>query len=230
MSTRPIPALLVFGLAAAARAATYPVHHLDPADALMALNARVPGLGQDCRFSSSRANDPKTAGLRGVLDVTCNTESIQAKIQPALDAIDAAPTSHRFHVAVLTASRKEGPTPEVTPGEAKALNDFKKVMTYKSFQVEAETIFQSDSEAETQLNGNYALEIMINPNNGAGDAIDVQRFRLRSTSPQTVPNGGQTFYPTYIETSFSIKHGETIVLGTSTSDQQARVVLVSALP
>lgn len=226
-SIRVLP--VVFVLATAARAASYPVRYLDPGDALMALNVRVAGMSQDCHFAATHASDPKTVGLRGVLDIACATGSIQAMIQPALDAIDAQPPTLRFHVAVLGASRAEGPMPEVSPGEAKALNDFKKVMTYKSFRVEGESILQSDSEAQTQLNGSYVLELAINPNHRAGDAIDVRRFRLRAVNPQTAPTGAQS-YPTYIDTSFSLKAGETIVLGTSTSDQQARVVLVTALP
>jgi len=41
---------------------------------------------------------------------------------------------------------------------------------------------------------------------------------------------GEVDVPVLNGISFSIKRGETMVLGTSTSDQQARVVLVTALP
>lgn len=227
---RILPALFV--LATSAKAASYTVRHLDPTDALMALYVRVPGMSQDCGCTPIRANDPASAGVRGYLDIKCSTLAIQSEIQAALDAIDSPPPTVRFHVAVLNASRKEGPLPDVTAGEAKALNDFKKVMTYKSFQVEAETVLQSNFDAQAQLNGNYQLQLSVNRNKAGGDLIDVRKFLLRGTEVQSAPAGAgsQTYYKTYIETSFSMKRGETVVLGTSVSDQQARVVLVTALP
>jgi hypothetical protein len=239
MNARPIRTVIVLwglstlGIATgsgAALAASYPIRHLDPTDALMALNVRVPGMGQDCRSTPSPARDPASAGVRGFLEITCTTDAIQMKIQAALEAVDVSAPTHRFHVAVLAASRREGPVPDVAPGEVKALNDFKKVMPYKGFQVEAETVLQSDGQAQTQLNSNYVLELVINATNGGGDSIDVRRFQLRGSNVQTVGSGSQTYYTNYIETSFSIKKGETVVLGTSVSDQQARVVLVTALP
>ena len=227
-SIRFLPVLFV--LATAARAASYPVRYLEPTDALMALGVRVPELSQDCHATPRRMNDPRSAGMVGVLDITCGTDAVQAKIASALEAIDTPPPTYRFHVAVLSASRREGPAPQLPASEGKALDDFKKVMAYKSFEVEAETILQSDRDAETQLGGNYALELSVDRNNAGSDAVKVRVFKLRAATMQVTPNGGQNFYPTYIETSFSIKRGETMVLGTSTSDQQARVVLVTALP
>jgi hypothetical protein len=154
-----------------------------------------------------------SAGVKGFLEVTCNTAETQTKIAAALDAIDSPPPTQRFHVAVLTAWRKEGPMPDLSAGEQKALNDFKKVMTYRSFQTEAEAILQCDRNTQVRLNGNYALELSINRSAGGGESIDVRKFQLGN----------------FIETSFSIRKGETVVLGASTTDQEARVVLVTAL-
>src|SRR5262249_7719604 len=81
-------------------------------------------------------------------------------------------STERFHVAVLAASRKEGPVPSVTAGEAKALADFQKVMTYKSFIVEAETLLQSDRSAEARL-GAYNVMLQIDSIRKNEDTIDV---------------------------------------------------------
>ena len=135
------------------------------------------------------------------------------------------PTTERFHVAVMAASRKEGTVPELPPGEAKALADFRKVMTtYRSFAVEAETLLQLDSSAQARL-GSYSVEFVIDRDRSAGDTINIHGVQLRAAEPIAAVG-----MPTYIQTSFTIKRGETIVLGTSTTDQQARVVLVTALP
>ena len=229
MRTRTITLLpVLFAIATVARATSYPIKNMEPTDALLALTGRVPELNDgDCRATSQRANDPRTAGIRGTIDVRCGSEATQSKIRAALEALDVPPPTHRFHVAVLQGSRKEGASPELPPSASKALDDFKKVMTFKSFQVEAETVLQSDRDAEAQLS-NYAVELSLDRNSGSPDVINVRVFKLRGAVLQTA--GDKQYYPTFIETSFSIKKGETVVLGTSLSDQQARVVLVTALP
>ena len=136
---------------------------------------------------------------------------------------DSAPSraaTERFHIAVLSASRKEGPVPDLPASEAKALADFRKVMTYKSFTVDAETLLQSDRSVDARL-GAYRVMLSMEWQRNVGDSISVQAFQLMSMDAKPAP---------IIETSFSIKRGETIVLGASTTDQQAKVVLVTALP
>ena len=220
-----IPVLFV--IATAARATSYPIRNLEPNDALLALGGRVPELNDDCRVTSQRALDPQGAGIKGAIEVKCSSEATQARVRTALEAIDVPPPTHRFHVAVLQASRKEGSSPELPPPATKALDDFKKVMAFKSFQTEAETILQTDRDAESQLSA-YAVELSLGRNGSSADVINVRAFKLRSAVMQSA--GDKNFYPTFLETSFSIKKGETVVLGTSLSDQQARVVLVTALP
>ncbi|HEX4824058.1 MAG TPA: hypothetical protein VFV19_07075 [Candidatus Polarisedimenticolaceae bacterium] len=139
------------------------------------------------------------------------------------------PTTERFHVAVMAASRKDGTVPDLPPGEAKALADFRKVMTtYRSFAVEAETLLQLDQQAQARL-GTYTVEFVLDRDRSSGDSINIHAFQLRAAEPIPMASGAMGT-PTYIQTSFTIKRGETIVLGTSTTDQQARVVLVTSLP
>jgi hypothetical protein len=207
---------------------TYGIRHLDPGDAAMALQARIPGLRKDCHITPDMAHDTKTAGMKGVVIAECSSDAMFPKIEAALAAIDVTPPTQRFHVLVLEAMRNDGPTPDLPPSEAKALADFRKVMTYRSFRIEAETVLQSNDVVEAQLGSSYRLGMQLSPS-GVGDVIDVRRFQLHAASPRSTPTGAQTT-PTYIETSFSIKKGETIVVGTSVTDQQARVVLVTALP
>lgn len=218
---------VLFAIATVARAASYPVRYLEPHDALLALSGRVPEINEDCRVMPQRASDPRSAGIKGAIDVKCGSEAVQSRIRTALEALDVPPPTYRFHIAVLQGSRKEGPNPELPPSAGKALDDFKKVMAFKSFQVEAETILQSDRDAESQLSS-YAVELSLDRNSGSAEMINVRVFKLRGAVMQSA--GDKPFYPTFIETSFSMKKGETVVLGTSLSDQQARVVLVTALP
>jgi hypothetical protein len=106
--------------------------------------------------------------------VSCSKEEdIGPKVVAELAAIDVAPPSSRFHVVVLLASRKDGPMPELPAGEAKALADFKRVMTYRSFTLDAETMIASDRNAMTQLNDSYGLEFALTKMAGS-DVIDVR--------------------------------------------------------
>lgn len=220
--------LAACAIARAAEKGTYAVRYLEPGDAISLLYVRVPE-AQECSLGASPAKDPASAGQRGVILVGCNRDGIAAKIEQALAAIDLPSATRRFHVTVLSASRKEGATPDLPPSEAKALADAKKVMTYRSFQVETEAMLQTDRIAATQMGGMYSLELMLVPSRGTDSSINVSHFRLSSAAPTAYANGAQTF-TTYFDTSFSIRGGETIVLGTSAAGDAARVVLVTALP
>lgn len=212
---------------------TYAVRNIDPADAVSLLCLRDPDACKGCNMGAEAAREPSTAGVRGTIGVTCNkglvAEGWEGKIAAALAAIDVPPPTYQFHVVVLAASRKDGPSPDLPPSEAKALADFKKVMTYRSFTLEAESVVRTNRGARVQLNSDYDLEVALDPRSSGGDSIHVANFDLRSTHGRQEA-GGATSYPTYVETSFDLKRGETLVLGGSISDQAARVVLVTALP
>ncbi len=209
--------------------AAYPVRFVHPRDAVGLLQARVPELNSDCKIDPQEALDPTTAGQRGVVRIGCSQDAVRAKIEQALTEIDVPPLTQKLHVVVLQASRKDGGTPALPGGELKALDDFRKVMTYKSFSLDGETVVQLTEEAKTQINDYYNLEIVVGSARAAVNAIEVRRFRLLSNVPQ--PAGKDTItYRTFFDTAFSVKRGETIVLGASSSAETARVVLVTALP
>jgi hypothetical protein len=212
----------------AARPAAYSVRNLEPSDAVALLYVRVPE-AQECDVKSVRSTDRASAGQRGVITVTCNREDIAAKVGEALAAIDAPPVTRRFHVTVLEASRKEGSTPDLPPSEAKALADAKKVMAYRSFQVDAETVLQTNGGAQTQMGGRYRMELSMNPSKTGDASIEVERFRLFVTQPPSNPEAAPTWVSLF-DTSFSLRAGETIVLGSSAGGDAARMALVTVLP
>jgi len=212
----------------ASKAAVYSVRNLEPEDAVSLLRVRVPE-AHDCALAPSRAMDRNTAGQRGVVTVNCDRDEITVKIGEALAAIDAPPMTRRFHVTILDASRKDGPTPDLPPSEAKALADAKKVMTYRSFRLDAETVLQTDGRASAQLGGVYRLDIAMTPSKSDDASINVERFQLLFAQPpaagEKTGKSGELF-----NTSFSIRAGETIVLGSSAAGDAARMVLVTVLP
>jgi hypothetical protein len=209
--------------------ATFPVRHVLPQDAVALIEVRVPDAAGRCSIVPKAFADPASAGQRGVLAVSCERDELRGKIVQALAEIDAPPPTQRFHVVILEASRKEGGVPALPASELKALEDFRKVMTYRSFRLDGETVVTLNEHAEMQVGGDYDLQLVVTPAQGEVGSIAVQRFRLLSRRPQTAATG-QTGHPTLFDTAFSLKHGETVVLGASSSTETARVVLVTALP
>lgn len=232
--TRPFLILATLAIAAwhttaiASKSAVFPVRTLDPDDAVSLVRVRVPE-AHDCTLAASRATDRMTAGQRGVVTVNCDREEITVKIGEALAVIDSPPVTRRFHVTILEASRKDGPTPELPPSEAKALADAKKVMTYRSFRLDAETILQTDGRASALLGGTYWLDLAMAPSKADIASINVERFRLMWTHTPAAGEKAEAGGPLF-ETSFSIREGETIVLGSSAAGDAARMVLVTVLP
>ena len=209
--------------------ATYPVRHVHPKDAVSLLEIRVPEVEGDCKITAEGAVDPMTSGQRGILHVSCNKDELGGKIEKALAEIDVPPPTVRLHIVILEASRKEGSTPALPPSELKALDDFRKVMTYRSFHIDGETVVQLDDDARTQVNDTYNVEMALDRGHTDAGSFGIRRFIVASKLPQTLPTGAVT-YATYFDTAFSVKRGETIVLGASASADTARVVLVTALP
>jgi hypothetical protein len=208
---------------------TYTVRFIHPRDAVGLLQARVPELNSDCKIDPQEALDPTTAGQRGVVRISCGQDTVRAKIEQALAEIDVPAPTQKLHVVVLEASRKDGGTPALPASELKALDDFRKVMTYKSFRLEGETVVQLNEQVKTQINDSFNLEIVVGSTRGTVTAIEVRRFRLSSNVPQPAGKDNVT-YRMFFDTAFSVKQGETIVLGASASAETARVVLVTALP
>ena len=209
--------------------ATYPVRHVHPKDAVSLLEIRVPEVEGDCKITPESAVDPMTSGQRGILYISCNKDELRGKIEKAMAEFDVPPPTLRLHIVILEASRKEGSTPSLPPSELKALDDFRKVMTYRSFHIDGETVVQLDDDARTQVNDTYNVEMALDRGHTDAGSFGIRRFLVASKLPQTLPTGAIT-YATYFDTAFSVKRGETIVLGASASAETARVVLVTALP
>jgi len=212
----------------AATSKAYSIRYLEASDAVALLYVRVPET-LDCAVRSERSIDRSSAGQRGVITVKCDRDDIGAKAGEALAAIDVPPATRRIHVTVLEASRKEGTTPDLPPSESKALADAKKIMTYRSFQIDAETVLQSSDRAETQMGGKYRMTLSMESSKSGDKSVEVNQFRLYIAQAGPTPDAAGT-WGLLFDTSFSVRVGETIVLGTSAAGDAARMALVTVLP
>ncbi|HEV8583036.1 MAG TPA: hypothetical protein VGX68_28545 [Thermoanaerobaculia bacterium] len=183
-----------------------------------------------CRVASLAADD---SNKKGYLEVRAEP-AVQEKITRALAREDGAPRTQSFQVLLLAAGTKGGSSGADVPANAqKALNDLKGFLPFKSYelldavwmQATQDRIVQGHIAGRAAASYDVALRFR---NVGTPDDrnLFVDAFQLKeSLSPPKLPRD-------LISTSFSLKTGETIVVGTSKVDGtgEALVVLLTAVP
>ncbi len=167
--------------------------------------------------------------------------AVQEKIARALAREDRQPRTHGFQILLLTASLKPGSGGvEVPANVQKALADLKGFLPYKSYEV-LDTAWLSGTQ-ERDMGARlvdhqgavYQVELRFHDTGSAADrSLFVDAFRLRAEPFKPQGAGVMEARPggPLIDTSFGVKEGETIVVGTSktTGSNEAVVVLVTAV-
>lgn len=155
--------------------------------------------------------------------------STHERIARALAQADSAPRTQVFQLILLAASNRPGaPSPELPPGAQKALADIRAFLPYKSYEpvdaVWLRTTRMADGRLVGRNGAEYAVRIRFQTGGQEGKDIFVDLFDLREVPG--VPKPPRDL----ISTSFSMKQGETIVVGTSKSldGDEALVVLLTA--
>jgi hypothetical protein len=183
----------------------------------------------------------------GVLGVEADALTHE-KIVRELARLDVAPKTQRFQLILLAGNAKAGASPkDLSPGAQKALNDLKGFLPYKSYELLDSTLVPATREAmaTARLVGQggvaYNLRLAFRAGGSGADAqLFVSQFRLREDAGTTplVPIRADGSGPQehraprdLVDTTFSLKPGETIVVGTSRLDgsEDALVILLTAL-
>jgi hypothetical protein len=167
--------------------------------------------------------------------------AVQEKIARALAREDRQPRTHGFQILLLAASLKPGSGGvEVPVNVQKALADLKGFLPYKSYEV-LDTAWMSgtqDRGMEARLvdrqGAQYQVALQFHDTGSSTDrSLFVDAFRLRAEPFKPQGAGVMETRPggPLIDTSFGVKEGETIVVGTSktTGSTEALVVLVTAV-
>lgn len=175
---------------------------------------------------------------KGFLEVTAEP-AVQEKVAHALARLDTSPRTRSFQVLLLAASTKPNADgPEVPANAKKALADLKGFLSFKSYEVLDTGWLSATQErgAEGRLMGRqgagYGVVLHFRDTGSPEDhTLFVDTFRLK-VEPFMAP--GKMMRPgfTAMDTSFSLKEGETIVVGSSRGDSpdEALVVLLTAVP
>lgn len=194
------------------------------------------GQKERCRVAAQTAPGEKR---KGFLEVRAEA-AVQEKVVRALAREDRQPRTHGFQIVLLAANVKAGGgSPEVPANVQKALADLKGFLPFKSYEV-LDTAWLSgtqDRGMEARLvdrqGAGYPIALQFHDTGSpTGHTLFADVFRLRADpfkpqgSTETRPGGS------LIDTSFGVKEGETLVVGTSkvSGSSEALVVLLTAVP
>jgi len=197
-----------------------------------------------CRVTA-QSTDDKGGGVLAVSADALTHERIVRELAKR----DVAPKTQVFQLVLLTGSAKAGASPkDLSAGAQKALNDLKGFLPYKSYELLDSTLMPatrgtvSTARLVGRAGAAYGLRMGFRAGgSGADEKLFVDRFYLGEESgttpiqPPAGPNtgsGGHRAPRDLVNTSFSLKPGETIVVGTSRLDgsEDALVILLTALP
>ncbi|HYX26213.1 MAG TPA: hypothetical protein VFC23_18820 [Thermoanaerobaculia bacterium] len=183
--------------------------------------------------------------VKGIMDVGADPET-QQKVSRALAREDAAPRTQSFQLLLLAASARTGSSAAEVPANAqKALADLRGFLPFKSYQLLDSSWLRAtqDNVTEARVVGregvSYRLRLRFRTTGNEEifmEHFDMSEERSTPRPASEAKKGEEGIAPRaardLISTSFSLKKGETIVVGTSKIDgsDEALVVLLTAVP
>jgi hypothetical protein len=198
-----------------------------------------------CRVATLAVGD---SNLKGYLEVGAEP-AIQEKIARALAKEDAFPQTQSFQVLLLAAGTKAGSSGLEIPANAqKALADLKGFLPFKNYQLLDAVWMRATQDrlviGRVTRGGGADYQVRLRFRNLGGpqerslfvDAFSLMEEPSVPKPPAADKKEGEAVTPrpsrALIDTSFSLKEGETIVVGTSKVDgaDEALVVLLTAVP
>lgn len=189
-----------------------------------------PPEGRDywCRVNTA---SPRT------MTVTADAET-HAKIAAAIAEAETVPPSQVFQVILLQAENNGDTGLSKIPAQARqALDDARDFLPYTGYQMLGTALLRTDARARSIVNGpdgnDYSTSLTYrNSVTAEGHRLVVRQFaldKLMSTRSGTAEEGIETV--PILGTSFSMKPGETVIVGTSKLEgaDRALVVLLTAV-
>ena len=183
--------------------------------------------------------------VKGIMDVGADPET-QQKVSRALAREDAAPRTQSFQLLLLAASARAGSGGAEVPANAqKALADLRGFLPFKSYQLLDSAWLRTtqDNPTEGRVVGrdgaSYRLRLRFRTTGNGDLFVDFFNLSEERSTPRPASEakkGDEGVAPRalrdQISTTFSLKKGETIVVGTSKIDgsDEALVVLLTAVP
>jgi hypothetical protein len=202
----------------------YPLENLEPIDAVLLVQASYPGaLAPGVEVRPERS--PNGGYLRVVAPL-----AEQEAIARILEEKDVPAPLVTLQVILLDALDASLPAPELPGSAASALKDVRTLFPFKGYRLRHSAVVPANREAQVEMGKEFYLEVQTRAD--ASGTVQVPAFSVTS-----IAIGGAR--SRLIGTSFALKRGETVVLGTSlvpatakldAETSRALVVLVTALP
>jgi hypothetical protein len=189
-----------------------------------------------CRIGTVAVSDP---GRKGYLEVAADAV-VQEKIARLLARDDKALGNQNLQILLLSAGTKLPASGlEVPENAQKALSDLKKFLPFKSYQlVDAAWISATEGQpvrGRLQGSGGAVYQVTLRfrtTGDRKAPSLFIDAFQLSQEMVVQMKEGPHFDNRQLMQTSFSVKEGETIVVGTSKADgaDGALVVLLTAMP
>ncbi len=208
-------------------ARVYRVQYLNPQDAVMIAQ-------QICLAEAGEANcEYRFAGRNWF--TFYSTEAIHQKIETEIARLDIAPPSLNFRLSLLMAGDSDRPDPELPGGERQALEDLRQFLPYKGYRLIDSGWIRSRETADLRLGNQPPFQMSMRFHwdfaSGTREFL-VERFVLRRAGYQKETGGDirQIDPKELLRSSFAMKVGETVVVGTSklNGNNEALVILLTA--
>jgi hypothetical protein len=192
---------------------------------------------EKCRVAT--ASLPGDSTRKGYLDVGAEA-AVQEKVARALAKEDRSPGTQRFQILLLAGTTKPGASgPEIPANAEKALADLKQFLPFKSYRL-VDAAWLSGTEGQSTRgrlagSGGVAYDVTLRFR-ATGDreapSLFMDLFQLGQEEVLQTKDGPHYDVRQLIQTTFSLKEGETIVVGTSKADgtDEAVVTLLTAVP
>ena len=214
----------------------YMVRQLSSHEAEVLIWEQCPKLADSlCRVRGTGVRD-------GVLAVVVFADdATHARIARTLAEHDVVPATHAFQVVLLLADRQPGgiPKEELSAATQKALQDVMGFLPFTRFRVLDSGWVRTSDKGQLLLGGlaGPPISVAFELGRRSGDQMYVNGFEVLAPivpstfDPKDPRNPPHWPHRTLISTSFGIKLGETLVVGTSKLDggEEALVALVSAV-
>jgi hypothetical protein len=184
-----------------------------------------PDAGQHCRVSTDE---------HGELSVIADAAT-QRKIAQVLAREDSAPFTQAFQLVLLLADSQPGDPPSLSKNAQKAIDDLHGFFPYKGYHLLDTAWLRTTDSARARLVGKDGISYAANlvyQGTGSGEnrQLFVRQFHMEEEMSPAIQKAGRV-PRSLISTSFGLKVGETLVVGTSKLDGgDALVLLVTALP
>lgn len=145
------------------------------------------------------------------------------------------PQTHLFGVILLQGTNQTQLENQSLPAKTlKVLEEVRDFLPYKNFKMLDSSFIRSDRDASFSLRGpdnrTYSAEMRFSAHPEQEGTLQVHRFQIAELVEEMTGDQKLKYHLNHIETSFSIKIGETIVVGTSRAKggEEAVIVLFSA--